>query len=113
MVPLLKSGHICDNIPPYIAGTRAPGRPKFSSAAYPWTTLQAAFLKHWLPTINPPPPNDPCIVPLNIMFLVGVYWSVIAVPEVDASNGDGLNGSTFEGTGASALPRLYRDTDPP
>lgn len=56
---------------------------------------------------------DPCIVPLNIMFLVGVHWSVIAVPEVDASNGDGLDGSTLEGSGASALPRLYRDTDPP
>ena len=42
-----------------------------------------------------------------------VYWSVIAAPEVDISNRDGLDGSVLEGVGTSALPRLDTHTDPP
>ena len=57
--------------------------------------------------------KNPALYMYNVMFLVRVHWFVIAAPEVDTSNRDGLDGSVLEGVGTSALPRLDTHTDPP
>ena len=52
-------------------------------------------------------------IPLNVMALTGVQWSIIAAPEVDASNGDGLDWSTLQRYAPDTFPLINKDTDPP